>query len=413
MSSVVDVDVRTERSAAPLPLSWVGVLALLTAVAPLATDMYLPGLPSMAADFGTTASAIQLTLTTFMIGLALGQLVIGPLSDRFGRRPLMLLGTIVCVMASAACALAPSIELLTAFRFLQGFSGAAGVVLSRAVISDRARGAAAAKIFSLMMIINGAAPVVAPLLGGTLMGTIGWRGVFWVITGLAVAMFIGVVVWLAETHPRERRITGGLAAFMREARSVLGNRRFIGYTLAFAFSFAVLFSYIAASPFVLQKALRLSPMAFSIAFASNAVGLVVMNAVNAKIVERFGQRRLLHLGIGLLTLFASLLVVDAVLGPVLWATLIVLWCAVTSLGLVMANATSLAVEEARRAAGTGSAVIGAFQFGLAAVVSPIVGAGGEYTAVPMAAAMLISALISAAALALTRHPTSRAGLKAA
>jgi DHA1 family bicyclomycin/chloramphenicol resistance-like MFS transporter len=411
MSSVVDVDVR-ERSAAPLPLSWVGVLALLTAVAPLATDMYLPGLPSMAADFGTTASAIQLTLTTFMIGLALGQLVIGPLSDRFGRRPLMLLGTIVCVMASAACALAPSIELLTAFRFLQGFSGAAGVVLSRAVISDRARGAAAAKIFSLMMIINGAAPVVAPLLGGTLMGTIGWRGVFWVITGLAVAMFIGVVVWLAETHPRERRITGGLAAFMREARSVLGNRHFIGYTLAFAFSFAVLFSYIAASPFVLQKALRLSPIAFSIAFASNAVGLVVMNAVNARIVERFGQRRLLHLGVGLLTLFASLLVVDAVLGPVLWATLIALWCAVTSLGLVMANATSLAVEEARRAAGTGSAVIGAFQFGLAAVVSPIVGAGGEYTAVPMAAAMLISALISAAALALTRHSTSRAGLDA-
>lgn len=413
LSSVDDVDVRSERSAAALPLSWVGVLALLTAVAPLATDMYLPALPTMAADFGTTASAIQLTLTTFMIGLALGQLVIGPLSDRFGRRPLMLFGTIACVMASAACALAPTIELLTAFRFLQGFSGAAGVVLSRAVISDRARGAAAAKVFSLMMIINGAAPVVAPLLGGTLTGTIGWRGVFWVLTGLAVAMFIGVVVWLAETHPPERRITGGLAASMREARSVLGNRRFIGYTLAFAFSFAVLFSYIAASPFVLQNALRLSPMAFSIAFASNAVGLVAMNAVNAKIVERFGQRRLLHLGVGLLILFASLLVVDAVLGPVLWATLIVLWCAVTSLGLVMANATSLAVEEARRAAGTGSAVIGAFQFGLAAVVSPIVGAGGEYTAVPMAAAMLISALISAAALALTRNSTSRAGLDVA
>jgi MFS transporter, DHA1 family, multidrug resistance protein len=393
------------QDVSPIPMSWLGVLALLTAVAPLSIDMYLPAFPAMATEFGTSASAIQLTLTTFMVGLALGQLFIGPLSDRFGRRPLLLVGTVVCIGAGVACALAPSIELLSAFRFVQGFGGAAGVVLSRAVIADRARGAVAARYFSIMMIINGAAPVVAPLIGGTLMDFIGWRGVFWILTGLAVAMFVGVSVVLSETHPREHRTTGGLAAMLRDAGSVFTNRHYLGYTLTFAFGFTVMFSYIAASPFVLQNVLGLSAIAYSFAFAANAVGLVAMNAVNAKIVGRLGQRRLLHLGVSLLVLFSTLLVVDAFLGPVLWATLLLLWCAVTSLGLVVANATSLALDEVRHVAGSGSAVLGALQFGLAAAVAPLVGIAGDHTAVPMAIAMLMSALIASGALvALTRKP---------
>jgi MFS transporter, DHA1 family, multidrug resistance protein len=259
------------------------------------------------------------------------------------------------------------------------------------------------------MIINGAAPVVAPLIGGTLMDLIGWRGVFWILTGLAVAMFVGVSVVLAETHPREDRTTGGLAAMLRDAGSVFTNRHYIGYTLTFAFGFTVMFSYIAASPFVLQNVLGLSAIAYSLAFAANAVGLVAMNAVNAKIVGRFGQRRLLHLGVSLLVLFSTLLVVDAFLGPVLWATLLLLWCAVTSLGLVVANATSLALDEVRHVAGSGSAVLGALQFGLAAAVAPLVGIAGDHTAVPMAIAMVGSALIAASALiALTRNSRVRA-----
>jgi DHA1 family bicyclomycin/chloramphenicol resistance-like MFS transporter len=393
----------------PVPLSWLGVLALLTAVAPLSVDMYLPAFPAMAAEFGTSASAIQLTLTTFMVGLGLGQLFIGPLSDRFGRRRLMLAGTLVCIAAGAACALAPNIAFLTGFRFLQGFSGAAGVVLSRAVISDRARGATAARYFSIIMMINGVAPVVAPLIGGSVVGSIGWRGVFWILSGLAVAMFLGVIFRLAETHPPEHRTTGGLRAMMRDAASVFHSRRYIGYTLTFAFGFTVMFSYIAASAFVLQNVLGLSTITYSFAFAFNAVGLVVMNAINAKIVGRFGQRRLLHLGIGLLVVFSTLLVVDAALGPVLWATLGLLWCAVTSLGLVVANATALALDEVRHVAGSGSAVLGALQFGMAAIIAPLVGVGGAHTAVPMAIAMLTSALIAATALiTLTRRPTANA-----
>lgn len=396
-----------------LPLSWLGVLALLTAVAPLSIDMYLPAFPAMAAEFGTSASAVQFTLTSFMVGLASGQLIIGPLSDRFGRRRLMLAGTFVCILAGLACAVAPNIAALTAFRFVQGFSGAAGVVLSRAVVADRAHGAVAARAFSLMMIINGAAPVLAPLIGGSLMGVIGWRGVFWILAGLAVAMFIGVVAVLPETHPKDRRHTGGVTAMLSDARSVLTNRGYLGYTLAFAFGFTVMFAYIAASPFVLQNVLGLSPLHYSFAFAANAAGIVIMNAVNARIVGRFGQRRLLHLGVGLLVLFSVLLLVDALLGPVLWASLLLLWGAVASLGLVAANATSLALDQVRHAAGTGSAVLGALQFGLAAVVSPIVGLGGDHTALPMAGAMLVSACIGAGALLLTRRSAAAATADAA
>lgn len=400
MSTVLAVETR--RPSSTIAPSSLLVLALLTAVAPLATDMYLPGFPAMAADLGVSASAIQLTLTTFLLGLAIGQLVIGPLSDRWGRRPLLIAGTLLCVGASAACALAPSVELLTTFRFLQGFGGAAGLVLSRAVISDRARGAAASRIFSVMMMINGVAPVVAPLVGGVLIGSIGWRGVFWVITGLAVVMLVGVVAWVAETHPPHLRSAGGLRTLLGDAVSVIRRRRFLGYTGTFAFGFTVMFAYISASPFVLQNALGLSEAQYSIAFAANATGLVLVSALNAKIVGRVVPRRLLQVGTALIVGFSALLLIDALTGPSLWATLILLWCTVTALGLVMANATSLALQEASAAAGTGSAILGALQFGMAAAISPIVGIAGSFSAVPMAIAMTVCALIAASALALTR-----------
>ncbi|HEY5855454.1 MAG TPA: multidrug effflux MFS transporter [Aldersonia sp.] len=381
----------------------IAVLALVSAVAPLAIDMYLPAFPAVASEFSTTASAVQLTLTAFMFGLAVGQLVIGPLSDRVGRRPLMLVGTFVFVLASAACALAPSIELLTLSRLAQGVGGAAGIVLARAVIADRAHGAAAAKLFSFMMIVAGVAPVAAPLVGGTLIGIIGWRGVFWVLAGLGVAMFIGVFALVVESLPPERRRTGGLSALAHDARHVLGNRVFVGYVLTFVFGFGTLFAYISASPFVLQGMLGLSPLMFSVVFAANAVGLVGLSALNARLVDRFDPRALLRVGIGILVIGSALLVIDAIVGPHLWPTLILFWCTVSGLGLVMANATTLALAEARAAAGTGSAVLGASQFGLAALVAPLVGLGGEGTAVPMAVTMLASAGVAAGALAISRR----------
>lgn len=382
-------------AAGALPLVAVLALALLSAVAPLATDMYLPGFPAMADELSTDASSVQLTLTTFMAGLAVGQLVIGPLSDRWGRRRPLLIGVAVCVIASALCAAAPNVGALIAFRFLQGFSGAAGVVLGRAIVADTVRGTAAARIFSVLMTITGLAPVVAPLLGGALLGPVGWRGVFVLLSVLAIVMLGGSFFVLKETLPVSARQGGSLATTFRGARVVLSNRRFLGYTLAFVFAFGTLFGYVSASPFVLQTVFGLSSGWFSVTFAVNALGLTLGSLTNARMVRRFGPRRLLMCGLGSLMTWSFVLFVLAVAG---WLTLgpvlVLLWLTVTSLGFVMGNATSLAITQTPSAAGTGSAVIGASQFALAAVVSPLVGLGGEGTAVPMAVVMVTSAAIA-------------------
>jgi DHA1 family bicyclomycin/chloramphenicol resistance-like MFS transporter len=390
----------TDTRPARLPIL---VLALLSSIAPLATDMYLAGFPAIADDLGTTATSVQLTLTTFMAGLALGQLAIGPLSDRFGRRRPLLIGVVACVLASFLCAIAPNIGLLIAFRFLQGFSGAAGVVIGRAIVADTARGVAAARIMSLLMIIGGLAPVVAPLLGGALLGPVGWRGVFGVLTGAAVLMLLGSFFVLRETLPAARRHAGGFAATGRAAREVLGNRRYLGYTLAFMFAFGSMFAYISASPFVLQTVFGLSTGWYSVAFAANALGLTGASLTSARLVGRVGPGRLLGVGLSALFVVDLLLFVLAVTGGLqAWSTLVLLWLSVASMGLIMGNASALAVTQAPRSAGTASAVLGAGQFALAAVVSPLVGLGGDATAVPMAVVMVASATIASVALLLTR-----------
>jgi DHA1 family bicyclomycin/chloramphenicol resistance-like MFS transporter len=392
-----------------LPAITTVVLAALTAITPLATDMYLPAFPRMATDLGTTASAIQLTLTAFMIGLALGQLVIGPLSDQRGRRGLLLAGTAVCAVAGLVCALAPSIGVLVVARFVQGFGGAAGVVLARAVIADRASGVAAARLFAVMMMIQGVAPVLAPLVGGGLVTAVGWRGVFGILAALSALMIVGVLLRVPETLPAERR-TRGLAAFGRDARAVLTNRRYLGYTATLVLGFAAMFAYISASPFVLQNILGLSVGWYSVAFAANALGLAGVSALAGHLVQRVAPRRLLAIGVTAVLVLCALLLVDvAVLDLPLWPTLVLMFLTVSALGLVFGNATTLATDEVARTAGTGSAVMGALQFGLAAVVSPLVGLRGEHDALPMALTMLAAAVLAAAALVtLTRGRTGTA-----
>lgn len=392
-------------AAQPFPARLIAVLALLAAVAPLAIDMYLPAFPEMAAEFGTGASAIQLTLTTFLLGMGIGQLVFGPLSDRFGRRPLLLIGSLACAVFSAASAVAPTVELLAGARFVQGFAGAAGIVLGRAIISDRAQGAAAAKLFGLLVVINAVAPIVAPLVGGVIITNAGWRAVYWVLAGLSVLMFLAVLFVVQETHPAELRTQGGAAAMLRDAREVLRNRRYVGYTLAYAFAFGVMFAYIAASPFVLQNVHGISMGWYAVAFTANAVGLVVGSIANNAIVGRFGSGPTLRIGLALMTATSVVMLISAVLGPVVWVTLIALWCTMTSLGLVIANATTLALGEAQRAAGTGSALLGALQFLLAAAIAPLVGIGGENTAIPMAIAMVVSAVVALGSMVLLTRTT--------
>jgi DHA1 family bicyclomycin/chloramphenicol resistance-like MFS transporter len=413
MTSGVRADGRSEPpgpAANRLPLLTVAVLGLLNAIAPFATDAYLPGFPRMADELNTDAANVQLTLTAFMAGLAIGQLVIGPLSDRLGRRRPLVIGAAVCVVATVLCALAPTVGTLIIVRFVQGFSGAAGLVIGRAIVADTLRGPAAARIFSVLLTISSVAPVVAPLVGGAVLGVVGWRGVFWLLGGVTALMLAGSVFVLRETLPPERRQAGGFAATGRAARVVVTNRRYLGYTLTFVLAFGAMFSYISASPFVLQNAFGLSEHWFSLAFAVNAIGLTLSSVLNARLVSRAAPRRILTIGLFCYVLCCVLLGLLALTGSLTRiGVLLLLFLAMTSIGLVMANATALAIAEAPQSAGTASAVIGAGQFALAAIVSPLVGLGGEDTAVPMAVSMALFSLASMSAFLLL---TSRSGTTA-
>lgn len=378
----------------------IGALALLTAVPPLAVDTYLPGFPRIAADLHTTASTVQLTLTAFLIGLAAGQLVIGPLSDNWGRRIPLLVGAAVCLAAAIVAALAPSIGVLIGARFVQGFAGAAGVVLSRAVISDRVEGERAARLFGFITIIGAAAPVVAPLIGGAVVGSFGWRAVLWIIVALTAAMLLVAVCWVPESLPPQARRSGGVSALVQGMAVVVRNRNYLGYTLGFGFGFCVMFSYISASPFVFQRILGLSPGMYSLYFAANAIGLMVMSYVASRLAGKVPLRVLIIAGLATALAAAVMLLALASTGLTLLSTELLLFVAVASLGLVVGSATTLATAQVPELAGTGSALLGALQFALAAVISPLVGLGGEGTAVPMTVAMCVCAVVALAAVLL-------------
>jgi MFS transporter, DHA1 family, multidrug resistance protein len=380
------------------------MLALLSALGPFAIDMYLPAFPQMMQDLDTSAATIQLTLTTFMLGMAVGQLVIGPLSDQFGRRRPLLLGAVACLVASVLCAVAPNIETLIGMRFVQGFAGAAGVVLARAIVSDSGRGVQAAKQFAILMAVGGIAPVLSPLAGGGVIGFAGWRGVFWALAILNLLMVIGSIFIVKESLPLEGRSKGGVKELFSNTGRVLGNRRYLGFALAFAFSMAAMFGYISASPFVYQNILGLDPTAFSLLFALNALGLTITSIVGVKLVGTLGPLRMTYIGVSGLAVFSAILlgVVSAGNTPPI-PTIVVIFLAISSLGFIFGNAAALATDQVKKCAGTGSAIMGALQFTLAAIASPLVGLAGEGSAVPMAIVMLVAGIIALLSLvALTR-----------
>ncbi|MCC3300746.1 multidrug effflux MFS transporter [Arthrobacter sp. zg-Y895] len=380
-----------------------GILALLTAVAPLSIDMYLPAFPHMAHDLNTSATGIQLTMTAFLVGLALGQLVIGPLSDGVGRRKPLLIGSFVALLATVLCAVAPNVEILATARFLQGLGGAAGIVLARAIVSDTSRGAAAAKLLGVLTMISVIAPVIGPLAGGGIIAAGGWRMVFWVLAVLVLLMFLGALFGVKETLPEADRNRGGLKTTFRVAGEVLRNRNYTGYLLTFCFSFAGLFAYIAASPFVIQNILGMSETRFSLVFAMNAVAITIVSAVAAALAGKAPYRLMIAIGLSVAVLAAAGMLISVSNGTPTVPTLVLFAVFQGSLGLIFGNATALALEEAGHHAGTGSAFLGSLQFLLAALVSPLVGLWGEETGVPMGVAMLGFLVLAAASfLLLTR-----------
>ena len=373
-------------------------LAVLAAVAPFGTDLYLSAFPAMMGELGTTATGVQLSLTAFLMGAGVGQVIFGPWSDKVGRMLPLLSGLALFLVASFVALSAGSIELLVAARLLQGLGGSAGMVIGRAMILDRERGQAAAKALSIMMRIGGVAPVIAPLAGSVLADSIGWRGLLGIVAGLGVFALAATFLFVEETLPksdREARANAGNTA----SWSALASRGYLGNVVAFAFGMAVMMSYISASPFGYQNVMGLSTVQYGIAFAVNALGMVLATGLSARLVGRVTTRALAAAG-----LIVSLLAVAAILllsvtgAPTIWL-LVPMFCAIAPLGLVFGNTTALALSAvSRETTGLASALLGFLQFLLAGIVAGLVGVAGENTVLPMALTMLAMSIIAIAGL---------------
>jgi MFS transporter, DHA1 family, multidrug resistance protein len=372
------------------------ILGGLSAFGPLSIDMYLPGLPHMTDDLGASASTGQLTLTACVLGLAFGQILAGPFSDRLGRRRPLLIGLVASAAASVACALAPTIWTLIPLRLVQGVAGAAGIVIARAIVRDLYSGDAAAKMFSLLMLVMGTAPIFAPIIGGQALRVTSWRGIFLILAAIGALLFVASALWLNETLATEQRHSGGFRTVLGTFGRLLHDRSFIPYALSFGLAFGAMFTYISGSPFVLEKIYGVSPQVFSLVFAINSASLVAATQVVHRVVERVGSPALLRFGL-LTTAAAGVALLPVVLAN--GALALVLTCLivlVTGIGFQVPTSTAMALADQGWAAGSASALLGLGQFLIAALVAPLAGIAGQHTAVPMA---IVIATLSVAGLA--------------
>jgi DHA1 family bicyclomycin/chloramphenicol resistance-like MFS transporter len=359
------------------------VLGGLTMFGPLSLDLYLPALPQLADDLNASASAAQLSITACLIGLAVGQLVAGPLSDRLGRKRPLMIGLVAYLLASVACALAPSVTVLIVLRLIQGLGGAAGIVISRAIARDLYSGSALMIFFSRLLLVAGLAPVLAPILGGQLSRIMSWRGIFGVLAGFGAVLLLAGWFGLKETLPPERRVVGGFRRTLQGYHRLLHDRFFVGCALSSGLAGATLFAYIAGSTFVLQKIYGMSPQGFSFVFGGISLGLVAAAQAGARIALVWPLTRVLALGLIINLLGAASLLVTVISGlpmGVLIGALVVMVCAV---GLIFPTANALAMADYPDLAGTASSLQGLSQFLFGAIAAPIVGIAGDQTALPL------------------------------
>ena len=393
----------------------VQVLATLTATGPLATDLYLPAFPAIADDLGSTEAQIQLTLTAIMLGMAVGQLVIGPLSDSWGRRRPLLVGVAVFALASLACMVVPSAGVFAGLRFVQGVAGAAGAVISRAVVRDMFEGDDAARFFSRLMLVTGLAPLLGPVLGGQLLRVGPWQLSFAVLAAVAVTSWVVVFFGLPESLPARMRRPLRAGSLARTVAGLLRDVRFMGPALTLGLAFGAMFTYISSFSFVSQNELGATAQQFSLVFAVNTLGLLIGTQVNAYLIGKVGTPRRLAGGLaGMLVAVAALGVLAAAGVSGGWALpvlTVVFWSLMFSVGFVFPNATTLAISSQEPSvAGTASALMGSMQFALGGGLSSLAGltATGQASLVSMAVVMGSIAVAAAAVFAVTARRTARA-----
>ncbi|MFI0793205.1 multidrug effflux MFS transporter [Micromonospora rubida] len=387
------------------------VLGSLIAVGPLTIDMYLPALPALVTDFGTTSAAVQMTLTGTLAGLALGQLVIGPLSDAVGRRKPLIAGIALHVVASLLCVVAPNIAVLGALRVVQGLGVAAASVVAMAVVRDLFDGTEFARLLSRLLLVMGAAPILAPTLGSWLLRWTDWRGVFVALAAFGVLLVVVAALGLRETLPAERRQRGGVRATARVYGSLLRDRTFVGLVVVAGLAMAALFAYVAGSSFVFQEQYGLNEQQFGLAFGAGAVGLIAATQGNVRLLRHYSPQRILVAALAVGTVAGLALLAFAATGfgglPSLLASL---WVVLAAAGLAMPNAPALALSRHGEAAGTASALLGAVQFGVGALAAPLVGALGT-GAVAMAVVVAGGMVAATAVLLLVVRPARLAELE--
>lgn len=388
-----------ELMSGPERLRLVLALGFLIALGPLTIDMYLPALPSITQDLHATAALVQLTLTGTLAGLGLGQLLVGPLSDAVGRRRPLIAGVGVHIVASALCVVAPNLAVLGGLRVLQGLGAAAAGVVAMAIVRDLFTGMAAATLFSRLMLVMGAAPILAPTLGGIVLGWTDWRGVFVLLSCFGVAIITVAGLAIPETLPVDRRRSGGVADTVRVYLSLLRDRTFVGLILVAGLAMAALFAYVAGSSFVFQGQYGMSEREFGFAFGAGSIGLIAATQLNVRLLRRWSPATILltALSIGATAGLVLLLLAATGLGG-LPGVLVPLWVVLASAGLAFPNAPALALSRHGEAAGTAAALLGAVQFGVGALAAPLVGTlgtGAAAMATVIAGGMLASVTVLA------------------
>ncbi len=388
-------------------LLYVILLGALTALGPFTIDLYLPAFPTLQEDFATTEAAIQLTLSGTMIGFAIGQLVVGPLSDKVGRRVPLIAVTALHVLASASAAIAPTLELLSAARVFMGIGAAAGGVVAMAIVRDLFGGRRLVIMLSRLAMVSGVAPVAAPLIGSALLAVMPWRGLFFVLAAYGAVMLVATILFIRETLPKEGRRDRAVMTARQRYASVLSDRVFIGVLIIGGMTFSGLFSYLSASPFLFQQTHGMDAGQYGLLFAANALGVVVSVQVAARLAARFGPQWVLAWSTAALLLFGAAIIVADQLGLGLWGTIIPLWLFMAACGFTFPNVQVLALDRHPAAAGTAASLLGASTFGVAAVISPLVGvisADAGTTATTMAAVMAGCAIVGILSLWLIVRP---------
>lgn len=370
------------------------LLGVFSALGPFTFDMYLPSFPQLMKLFESSASLIQVSLTASLLGVGLGQIVMGSLSDVHGRRKPLLFAMIVYCLSSFGCAFSPNIAIFIVLRFIQGFAVAAGMVISRAMVRDLYSGSELTKFFSLLTLIGNIAPLLAPILGSAIITFTSWSGVF-IFLG-----FLGILLWtitflkLKESLPLEKRVSSNLKELLRNFKTLLTNRTFMGYALAQGIMMSGVFAYISGTPFIYQKIYGVSPQIFSVLFALNGISLILGAQLVRRIVGKIAERNILLIGLSVASVSSSVVLIVVLTHGPLFALVIPLFLFIASLGVIAPVSFTLAMESQGHIAGSAAALLGVIPFLLGSITSPLVGIAGEYSAMPLGIILFTTSLLA-------------------